>query len=559
LASPDQDIGLDDLALRKARGAFFTPPLIVDFLTEFAVRDDANAKILDPTCGDGEFLLSAAARLAEHGCDTAMLDEHVFGIDVHGPSLRAASARLESAGFDARLLERDLFEVRTPDQLGCSLPQMDAVIGNPPFVRYQDHSGSRRQRSARAALEQGVRLSGLASSWASVLVHASAFLHPEGRLAFVLPAELLTVHYAEPVRRWLRRRFAGVTLVIFEHLQFADALERVVLVMAHGSGGCDGFTLLYVDDAEELASVHPGDSFSVKPASEGKWTDLLLSLPHRQLYRRVVEEHFVTLSDYGQPELGTVTGSNDFFAISEATRVAYEIGPDDVVAICPPGTRHLKGPVFSKRLWEDLRDGGERVWLLRPSADTEPAGGLKRYLAEGQARGVDSAYKCQIRTPWWRPPCVSAPDLFFTYMSHRYPRLVANTAGVSFLNSMHGVRLRPGVPKALRNALPLLALNSVTMLGAEIHGRSYGGGILKMEPREAAELPLPSTAALLNAWEELKPERDHLERQLADGRWTNVAKRVDEVLLQRSVGLSGDEVAQLHTAASVLRERRLSR
>lgn len=39
---------------------------------------------------------------------------------------------------------------------------MDAVIGNPPFVRYQLHAGDVRTRSARAALRQGLRLSRLA-------------------------------------------------------------------------------------------------------------------------------------------------------------------------------------------------------------------------------------------------------------------------------------------------------------------------------------------------------------------------------------------------------------
>lgn len=36
----------DNLALRKARGAFFTPPIIVEFLTAFAARGDRTAKIL---------------------------------------------------------------------------------------------------------------------------------------------------------------------------------------------------------------------------------------------------------------------------------------------------------------------------------------------------------------------------------------------------------------------------------------------------------------------------------------------------------------------------------
>ena len=47
--------------------------------------------------------------------------------------------------------------IPTPAQLGCPLPEMDAVIGNPPFVRYQEHIGDARKRSAQAALAQGRR------------------------------------------------------------------------------------------------------------------------------------------------------------------------------------------------------------------------------------------------------------------------------------------------------------------------------------------------------------------------------------------------------------------
>jgi hypothetical protein len=435
---------------------------------------------------------------------------------------------------------------------------MDAVIGNPPFVRYQQHKGDVRKRSAAAALAQGVRLSGLASSWAALLVHACGFLKPDGRVAMVLPAELLTVGYAEPLRRWLKRRFAAVHLVLFEELQFQDAEEQVVVLVARGSGGCDAFTLHQVRDASELPTLHIFDSTAVSPRNEGKWTDLLLSTERRALFRSITASHFVELSRYGRPELGTVTGANPFFALSEAARHEFELDSDHLTAIVPPGTRHLRGTRFTPSKWDRLRQEGQRVWLLDPRVD-EPTGGLARYIAHGEALGVHEGYKCRVRTPWWRPPTVRPADLFFTYMSHRYPRLITNEARVSFLNSMHGIALNDDVAPQARVALPLLLMNSATMLGAELYGRSYGGGILKMEPREAAQLPVPAPDLLARAWKNLRPERGRLDSLLQVGRWHEVLSTVDEALLVNAAGLSRSAVRELACAATSFRKRRTRR
>lgn len=550
----------DSGTLRKERGAFFTPPVIADYLARWAVLDQPDAKILDPTCGEAAFLLAAGRQLKDLGQDAGQIGEQLYGFDLHTTSLEWASSLLEAEGLDATLQRADFFDVATPDQLTATTPWMDAVIGNPPFIRYQIHNGQARDRSKRAALEQGVRLSNLASSWAALLVHACGFLKPEGRLAMVLPAELLTVSYAEPVRAWMKRRFGQVHLVMFDRLQFNDAIEKVVLVLASGDGGCDAFSLYYLDDAADLAQIRPMSNHAAPVLDSGKWTQLFLPNRQRQLFYEVTGAAFGTLADYGNPELGTVTGSNSFFTLTEATRLEYGLSEQcgQVIRICPPGTKHLKGLSFSAQAWSALRDAGERVWLFRPNeGDSSP--GVAAYVAEGLRLGVDQAYKCSVRSPWWRPPMVTPPDLYFTYMSHRYPRLITNSAKTTFVNSMHGLRLRDGIPRAARDALPLLAFNSVTMLGAEIFGRSYGGGILKMEPREAAVLPVPGPDMLGEAWEKLKPRRSALARALDRGEWTNVAKTVDELLLIETMGLTREQVAALHDGARSLRSRRMGK
>ncbi|HEX5853499.1 MAG TPA: N-6 DNA methylase, partial [Solirubrobacteraceae bacterium] len=172
-------------SLQKARGAFFTPPPIAEFLGRWAIRS-GDARVLDPTCGESVFLLAAAERLKDLGATSTGIAAQLTGIDLHQPSLDASGSLLDTAGAGANLVCSDFFELPTPAHLGDRVGWQDAVIGNPPFVRYQEHRGQVRKRSVAAALEQGVRLSGLASSWAATLVHASAFLTPEGRLAMVL-------------------------------------------------------------------------------------------------------------------------------------------------------------------------------------------------------------------------------------------------------------------------------------------------------------------------------------------------------------------------------------
>lgn len=232
--------------VRKARGAFYTPPEIAYYLVEWAVRSGSDA-VLEPSCGEAAFLTTAYQRLR----GLALLPPAVgqlVGLDIHTDAVSEAAAQLAFHGGEAILRAGDFLTFRTDRRF-------DAVVGNPPYVRYQSFSGQARAKAQEAALAQGVRLGGLASSWAAFVVHAASFLKPDGRIALVLPAELLTVNYAAPVRRYLMQRFSQVRLVLFEERVFPGVLEEVVLLLAEGPGPTQHCELVQCRNVADLPNL----------------------------------------------------------------------------------------------------------------------------------------------------------------------------------------------------------------------------------------------------------------------------------------------------------------
>src|SRR3546814_742003 len=116
----------DSESLRKQRGAFFTPPAIAEYLARLAVLDQADAKIMDPTCGEAVFLLAAGRQLRDPGRDSAEIGEQLYGFDLHETSLEWSSRLLEEEELDATLKQADFFSVPPPDQLTSPVPWMDA-------------------------------------------------------------------------------------------------------------------------------------------------------------------------------------------------------------------------------------------------------------------------------------------------------------------------------------------------------------------------------------------------------------------------------------------------
>lgn len=547
MSTAQQTQPADTSELRKARGAFFTPEPLTRFITNWAVRSPQDA-VLEPSAGDAAFLVEAVQRLRGLGVE----QPGVTGVEIHEHSARVAAERVLEAGGLPTVVNSDFFLVDPS-------PIYDAVIGNPPYIRYQDFTGESRTRSRAAALSAGVALTGLASSWAAFTIQSALFLRPGGRMGLVLPAELLSVNYAAPVRQFLFDRFASVELVLFTERVFPEAEADVVLLLADGfdQGPTDHATIREARDAKALTTLGDALKWSPKRPAD-KWTGLLVGAEALRPLRQLRDSGaFTDLEHWGDTTLGMVTGNNGYFALSPARARELGLGRADLLRLSPPGSAHLRGLSLTRHNLTNLGAAGKATWLFRPGARLTPA--AQAYVQAGHTAGVDQAYKCRVRRTWYQVPLLPPADLLLTCMNADTPRLTTNEAGALHLNSVHGVYLTEKYRDVGRELLPLASLNSVTLLNAEMVGRAYGGGILKIEPREADVWAMPSPALISARTDALRAVKAQVVRLLRRGDLLAAVHLVDQALLIDGNAVQLKELQHVRAAHAAMTSRRVAR
>lgn len=552
LAGESSSDRLSDLN-RKGLGAFYTPKSLTDFCARWAIRSCEDT-VMDPSCGDSAFLLAAAHqldRLANFKRSTRS-KKSLFGYDLNDDAIQTSQMLLRALGELPNLAHANFFDVRTGQG---QQPAVDAVIGNPPYIRYQLFREENREAGLRAAAREGVLLPRLTSSWAPFLVHASAFVKDGGRIAFVLPGELLHVGYASAVRDYLLRTYSNLTIVTFEEKVFPGALEEVLLVLGE-KGNADGILnvlrLGSLRDLDQEPALLLGRARATVVPPGKRWLTALLedekiaealAIPH--------SKGFAALGELARIDIGVVTGANDYFVINEKTRLVTGL-PDRVLMKAVSKASHVQGLTHTESDWRaQVRAGAPAHLLVIDEKSLSTNDCVKKYVAQGLKAGLEQRYKCRTRTPWHLVPYRKKPDLFLTYMSHFAPRLVVNEVDATHTNTIHGVFLHD---QTLAVPLAVAWLNSATLLSAEIEGRSYGGGVLKMEPREALRVLLPQmTPTLIRKLRGLFPKVDELVRER---KIIHASVLVDDAVFD---GASLKKLEPVRAALASLRARRFAR
>jgi adenine-specific DNA-methyltransferase len=538
----------NEISSTKLRGGFYTPSQLVKVCYDRVkdlVGSRAPISILEPSVGDGAFIKG----LIGHELSKQVHD--LFGVEIIEDEAHKALSISSAVNFPVRInvASSIYWSVKTEELF-------DVAVGNPPFVRYQFVPKNDLLAIEALGRRIGVSFKGVSNLWIPILLGALSRLHLGGAMAFVVPAEIFTGLSAGDVRRWLLGNFSDLRIDMFLPGSFPEVLQEVVVISgAKRPYSAENNTVTFVEHGR-LGEVSKW-RHTIRNNTHG-WTRYLLAPRHLDALEEASEAtDTVFLGDIAKIEVSIVTGANDYFSVNAQEINQYNLHEWSRPLL--PRIRFAEGLVYTDDDHERTVFSGVKAWLLdfdakKPDPALQKA--ASEYIKIGEQQGLHTRYKTSIRTPWYRVPGVWADKLMLSKRSHWYPRLVLNKAGVLTTDTIYRGRMI-GKYTGCERELVTGFHNSLTLLTAEIEGRSFGGGVLELVPSEIARLRVPFTRRLAPFIEEL----DSIARSSTS---TFEAQNVlieatNRRLIETVPGFSCKLFEMLEEARQLLAKRRFSR
>lgn len=547
-----QPTTVEKIDSKKLRGGYYTPQPIADFICRWAITKPTQ-RVLEPSCGDGNFIESAIKRFLELGVPQNKLFGLLKGIELVKREAEESKRRAASYGLNSTTIINSDFFNYISNANGDG--HYDVVIGNPPFIRYQNFPEEHREKAFEMMEAMGLTPNKLTNIWVPFLVLSANSLNRYGKLGMVIPAELFQVKYAAETRIFLSKFFSRITIVTFKKLVFADIQQEVVLLLCEKDVSANpGIRVVELSSLEELEKlnvsiIQKSVVKSLEHNSE-KWTKYFLEEHEIQLLRKIKMDKRIKLSsDIMDVDVGIVTGRNEFFMINEETAAKWKIKPYTQKVV--GRSNHFKGIVFKDEDFDTNADASIEGYLFLPpdkDFDALPKA-CKEYIEFGVKQDFHTGYKCRIRKRWYITPSLWTPDAFVLRQVGDYPKVIINKTEACSTDTIHRVRFKRKVKPEL---IALSFLNSLTFAFSEITGRSYGGGVLTFEPTEIEEIPLPILEKSTIDFKKI----DSLIRQRKIEEVLNI---VDEELLIKQLKIKRADVQMLRGIWKKLGGRRFGR
>ncbi|OQB12606.1 MAG: Modification methylase Eco57IB [Firmicutes bacterium ADurb.Bin193] len=509
--------------------------------------DKTIKTILEPSCGDGVFIDAAI----EAGLINNV--ELFRAIEIEAGEVKTLKNRIAKyKNIDVR--QKDFFDYYNE---AYKTTKYDLILGNPPYIRYQYLTETQREIQSKILISHGMKSNKLINAWVGFLVACVQMLNENGKIAFVIPAEILQVAYAEDLRLYLSNHFSKITLITFEKLVFPDIEQEVLVFIGEKGHEEKGIRIFEMSDLDNFSSINlEANGYREMQHVKEKWTKYFTSSEETKLIQKIKRDNrFQKFSDCGIINIGITTGNNDYFSIDNETAKKYDLS--QVLIPLIGRSSHAHGIYFTKEDWLKNVNNGKRAQLIKfpdVSYENYPIK-HKEYIEKGEREGQNKGYKCSIRDRWYIVPAIWVPDAFFLRRNNLYPKFVLNNCEAVSTDTMHRIKFNDDID---HETILLSYYNSISFAFTEICGRSYGGGVLEILPGEMGNIILPKIngidaqlkKGLLHKIDNIVRNNDDIEGAL------NV---VDEEVLIGLLGIDPKVCKQFRAIWKKLQKRRLGR
>ena len=468
----------------REKGQFWTPPWVARAMVAYAMRGDSSV-LYDPAVGGGAFFEAFLALRQES-------DERTFfGTDIDESLLRG---EIFGKPF-CRVEQRDFALDPPPGRYG-------AIVANPPYIRHHRLPAHIKNALRELCLREiGRPLDGRAGLHVYFLIRALSMLKEGGRLAFIVPADTCEGVFARHLWAWIASRFRLDAVVAFDPdaTPFPGVDTNAVILMIRNAPPRRRFAWIRCREAETpdlTALMQRGLRSSLPPSLERTDRDVDEGVTTGLSRPPATAQTRFKLGDFATVRRGIATGANAFFWLTRQQAEAEGI-PEEMLRLVVGRTRDVPGDVLETEDLERLEGAGRPTYLLcldgQAPDDLPPR--LREYIRRGEQDGLNRRALLRTRRPWYRMERRTPPPLLFAYLGRRNSRFVRNRAGVVPLTCFLCVYPHPRFANSVDNLWRVLNAPE-TIQNLRLVGKSYGGGAIKVEPRNLERLPVPDHLVL---------------------------------------------------------------
>ena len=536
-----------DNSEQKLRGAYYTPLQLANEMVKIVAKNRNIENVLEPSCGDGVFIDSLVS--------TKVIDniKNIYAIEIEKDEANKVQQRYKDFK-NIDIYNNDFLEFYTNTN---KQKKFDLILGNPPYIRYQYLTEEQRKLQSDILTSQGMKSNKLINAWVAFLVACVNLLSEKGKIAFVIPAEILQVAYAEDLRLFLANNLSKITLITFEQLVFPDIEQEILVFIGEKGTKEEGIRVIELTNLDDFNKLNLDNiEFQKIQHIKEKWTKYFITSNEIKAIQSVRnDKRFKKFSDIALINVGITTGNNNYFSVDYETTQKYNLS--SVVLPLIGRSSHAHGIYFTNEDWEqNIKDNKQAMILNFPNIpfDDYPLE-HKEYIKMGENNGENKGYKCSIRDRWYIVPSVWIPDAFFLRRNNLYPKFVLNKCNAVSTDTMHRIKFNTTIKP--ENVL-LSYYNSISFAFTEICGRSYGGGVLEILPGEVGNIMLPIVENINEKLQkDLLQKIDNIIRQDVD--IEKALDLVDQKLLVETLGIDKNLCVSCRNIWKKMQKRRLGR